>query len=391
VGVRNGDEDALTMAVEAAQALPGLGRVDEVLLAVGRPDLVDGPQPQTLRAALGLPTGTPGATFAGDALAGLAALTSAADAIDAGRAETVLVVASEPGDGVRVSAAAVALLVGRGGPAVRVLDRHDAGDVVHGNWVDRAGARHPGDLRHLEHTVTALARRVRSTGPAPDGVTGVAAAAVARALGAAPDAVLPDHGVAGPLLALLRTAGSPGTTGDRSILAATASQVVAVHAEADPGAPAWSPPPEPDAGPPTEAEASPPLSLPTSSPFFQRAAGELLRLEGARCRRCGTTAFPPSQRPVCSGCQGYDFDPVPLSRTGAVHTFVVNRFLPEGFGDEMTLVLGEMDDGSRYWAPTSGIRPGELAIGDRVGLRLRRFTDHGGAPVYAMKFTGASA
>jgi hypothetical protein len=28
-----------------------------------------------------------------------------------------------------------------------------------------------------------------------------------------------------------------------------------------------------------------------------------------------------------------------------------------------------------------------LAIGHPVELRLRRFTDHGGAPAYAMKFT----
>jgi hypothetical protein len=138
---------------------------------------------------------------------------------------------------------------------------------------------------------------------------------------------------------------------------------------------------------PTEPESSPPLSLPTSSPFFQRAARELLRLEGARCRGCGHVMFPPSQRPVCSGCGSFDFDPVALARTGSVYSYVVNRFLPRGFGDEMALVLGEMDDGSRYWAPTSGIDTAGLDIGNPVELRLRRFTGHGGAPTYAMKFT----
>jgi uncharacterized OB-fold protein len=101
--------------------------------------------------------------------------------------------------------------------------------------------------------------------------------------------------------------------------------------------------------------------------------------------------FPPSQRPVCSGCGSYDFEPATLSRTGSVYTYVVNRFLPQGFGDEMALVLGEMDDGSRYWAPTSGIDAAGLAIGNPVELRLRRFTDHGGAPTYAMKFVAQAS
>jgi uncharacterized OB-fold protein len=339
-------------------------------------------------------------------------------------------------------------------------------DVVFGGWTDRGGERHPGDARHLEHAMTTLAVQtwdtltrprvarcasassaIRTPEPGPDAVTGTAAPAVARALGAEPDAVVADHGVAGPLLALLRAAAGRAsdpepsadrTTGPESetgrtahVLALAAGRVLGLAVHVDPGtpgtpgapgipgplgaagaleapgipgaagalgAPGWRPDREThrrkprdtrEARAPVEAERSPLLSLPSSSPFFQRSSRELLRLEGARCLACGTVMFPPSQRPVCSGCQGYAFEPVPLSRTGTVHTYVVNRFLPDGFGDEMALVLGQMDDGSRYWAPTSGIRAGELAIGDPVELRLRRFTDHGGAPVYAMKFVGA--
>jgi uncharacterized OB-fold protein len=205
--------------------------------------------------------------------------------------------------------------------------------------------------------------------------------------------VLPDHGVAGPLLALLKAAGA-GAGRTVHTLATTAGRVVALAAHADPGAPSWH---QPDEGaddppePPIEPECSPPLSLPTSSPFFRRAARELLRLEGARCRGCGHVMFPPSQRPVCSGCGSFDFESAALSRTGSVYTYVVNRFLPQGFGDEMALVLGEMDDGSRYWAPTSGIDAAGLAIGNPVELRLRRFTGHGGAPTYAMKFVSGTS
>jgi uncharacterized OB-fold protein len=409
VVVRNGDEDALTLAVEAAQDCVGHAdvRVDEVMLAVARPELVDGPGAEVVREALGLPADTATATMAGDALAGLSALFAARDAVAAGRAGSVLVIASEPGDGVRVGAASVALLVTRPAdtPAIRLLGHRAVGDVVYGNWVDSAGDRHHGDGRFLEHRLSALASRaVTELGPpamsvsglvpgpvsAVSVVTGVAAASVAKACRAVSDGgrselVLADYGVAGPLLALLAAAGgAPG--GPFRIVASTASRVLAVAGRADPGAPSWSVPSTDRAEPPTEPESSPPLSLPTSSPFFNRAARELLRLEGARCRDCGTVAFPPSQRPICAGCQGDRFDPVPLSRTGSVHTYVVNRFLPSGFGEQMALVLGDLDGGGRYWAPTSGMRPDDLAIGLPVELRLRRFTGHGGAPAYAMKF-----
>jgi len=439
VTVRNGDEDAVTLAVEAARDLFArydrlrVEQLDGVALAVGRPDLLDGPQPEMIREALGMAADVPVTTSAGDALAGLAALRAATDAVATGRSRAVLVLAAEPGDGARVSAGAVALVVtpGNGTPSIRLLGQHGRGDVVYGNWADRDGTRHLGDGRYLElrvadsaahawRAVTGVNATADGTtadgttadgttadgttadgttggttdGPdpdrGPDAVTGVAAVAAARACGAGPAAVLPDHGVAGPLLALLRAVDTCGGAGRTvHMLATTAARVVAVVAHADAGAPSWRPsevsgddPPVP----PTEPESSPPLSLPTSSPFFRRAARELLRLEGARCTGCGHVVFPPSQRPVCPGCGSFEFEPAPLSRTGSVYSYVVNRFLPQGFGDEMALVLGEMDDGSRYWAPTSGMDTSGLAIGDPVELRLRRFTDHGGAPAYAMKF-----
>lgn len=412
VTVRNGDEDALTLAVESAQDLIArhgrdlVGDLDGIVLAVGRPELTDGPQPEMIREALGLDPHVRISTTAGDALAGLAALQSAIDAVAAGRSQRVLVLASEPGDGARVSAAAVALLVTRGGetPSLRLLEQSALGDVVYGNWSDAEGTRHPGDGRYLEHRVADSAARtwLAVTGEdadlaaagsrVPAAVTGVAATAAARACGAGAGVVVPDHGVAGPLLALLK--GSATNSGTAHIVATTAGRVVVVTMRSEPGAPCWLPPdesPDDPPRPPTEAESSPPLSLPTSSPFFRRAARELLRLEGARCRGCGHVMFPPSQRPVCSGCGSFDFEPAALSRTGSVYSFVVNRFLPRGFGDQMALVLGDMDDGSRYWAPTSGVDTARLAIGAPVELRLRRFTGHGGAPTYAMKFVSREA
>jgi uncharacterized OB-fold protein len=281
-------------------------------------------------------------------------------------------------------------ILGADSVSTHTVDTHTAG--THTAGTHTAGTHTAGT--HTAGTVTTSTSTHTAgtdTAQVPDAVTGVAAAAAARACGAGPDAVLPDHGVAGPLLALLKAA---GTGAGRTVhtLATTAGRVVAVAAvaaQADLDAPSWQPPREIADDPlerPTEPDSSPQLSLPTSSPFFRRAARELLRLEGGRCRGCGHVTFPPSQRPVCSGCGSFDFEPAALSRTGSVYSYVVNRFMPQGFGEEVALVLGEMDDGSRYWAPTSGMDTAGLAIGDPVELRLRRFTGHGGAPAYAMKF-----
>ena len=394
--VANGDEDAVTLAVEAIQDCLDRhdGPVDELHLAFTRPELVNGPQAEIIREAAGLDTGITVAISAGDSLAGLAALAAATDAVRAGRVRSVLVVATEPGDGERVSAGAIALVVaGDAGPSLRPVAQRSAGDVVYGNWTDSHGTPHLGDARYLERRVTEHAKAALAAldaGGPPAAVTGVVAAAVATACGSDRSAVLAERGVAGPLLAVL-SAGSAPAGPVIAVLATTAGRAVAVGVEVDRGTrPLLAPPgPIPDLPEPIDVRASPPLSLPGSSPFFQRSARELLRLEGAQCTACGHVVFPPSQRTVCSACHGYDFTPAPLSRTGHVYTLVVNRFLPTGFGDEMILVLAELDDGTRYWAPTSGVRPDEIAIGTGVELRLRRFTDHGGAPVYAMKFVPA--
>lgn len=415
--VRGGDEDATTLAVEAGlrclAGVPGPARIDELHLAVGRPELVDGPQAEVVREALGLAPDVPTRTSAGDALAGLSAVLAAADGVAAGRLRTVLVIAAEPGDGSAVHAGAVAVLVAPAAapgsddnPDDGVLllgEPRSAGDTGYGTWTAADGVRHVADLRYLEHRMLELAGRALAGSAQASVVTGPAAVTVAGRLGAEGALALPDYGVAGPLLGLLAagTIGDDDRAGDDDgaggvgpddpvLLAAAPGRAVALRIRVGRGAPGWTPIPRKGSRPPLEPEFSPPLSLPGSSPFFRRGAAELLRLTGARCVGCRRVAYPPSQRPICSSCQGSEFVPHALARTGRVYSYVVNRFLPSGFGAEMALVLAELDDGARYWAPTSGIPIPELAIGAPVRLRLRRFTGHGGAPVYAMKFVGAN-
>jgi uncharacterized OB-fold protein len=137
-------------------------------------------------------------------------------------------------------------------------------------------------------------------------------------------------------------------------------------------------------------EVGPALSLPAESPFFARTWGESLRLDAARCEQCGRIAFPPSQRVICAGCQGRQWRPYRLARTGVVASYIDNHFLPSGFPPRLVFTLGELDDGQRYWAPMPAeVRGDAIAIGDPVELRLRRFTVRDGLPVYGMKFVPA--
>jgi hypothetical protein len=70
-----------------------------------------------------------------------------------------------------------------------------------------------------------------------------------------------------------------------------------------------------------------------------------------------------------------------------VYASLQNKFLPVGFPRSLVFVLGELDDGVKYWAPAPAeTAADELRIGDRVRLGLRCFTNRNGITVYGMKF-----
>ena len=149
----------------------------------------------------------------------------------------------------------------------------------------------------------------------------------------------------------------------------------------------WHPPPEAPLASVALGLEGPALSLPVDSPFFARSWAESLRLEAAACTACGAVAFPPSQRMICGRCGGHTWEARALARSGTVLSQIENRFLPPGFASRVVYVLAELDDGCRYWAPMPAEVDGaQVEIGQRVSLRLRRFTVRDGVPVYSMKF-----
>jgi hydroxymethylglutaryl-CoA synthase len=421
------DEDALTLAWRAAtNALDAAGLVpddvDGLWWGTSRAPFAEGPSLALLCAALRLPETTGGALVAGSPAAGLDALLSAWDAVAAGSARRVLVVAADavrPGLGTsweaRAGAGAVALVLGPAGtgdaPATLtfrrtitrpVLDRY-RGD-------DEAETRDLYDPRLFREQVFVplMTDACRAAGddvavwsvPDPDGRMG---AALAKTSGvdasAALDAyrVVGDTGAAAPLLGALPSlaATSPARVGIAGYGGGRATTVVVDVASAVPGAGPLSSLGEGRAAPYAEAlrarqqlvpnGETVAMGVPPGSAAFVRGNVELLGLHGARCVDCGTISTPPSVHPACIGCGGTKLEAVPLAREGTVQTFVVNHTMPAPFVAPLPLVVVDLDDGARIQLQGMPEDAEALRIGDRVELVLRRYAVERGVPVYGFK------
>jgi uncharacterized OB-fold protein len=398
VTVCNGDEDAITLAVSA-----GLGcapaadrRIGQVFVVLGHSPLRANPVAEIVRESLCLPADVVCTTVLDDDLGAMNVLLNAVDQVSLGRSGSVLVVAAEGGDGHRVGASAAALLVK--GAAVNggivIGESRSEGAVVYGTWPGENGVSGMADPRFLEASLVGPVRHLLGflKGEAADlGALAVSGRLPAEVRGDLPGqlatAEVGDCGVTGPLLALL--AGARLSTDQPFVCLSTSPSRSSLIWASVTGDVDWLPEtkaPETTPRAPEQA-AAPALSLPPSSPFFARSARELLRLEAGKCDACGHIAFPPAQRPLCAECGGSSWSAYLMARAGAVYTFTVNRFLPAGFGDQMVMILGEMTDGTRYWAPASGITGDDVSIGLPVELHLRRYTQTSGIPAYAMKFT----
>ncbi len=127
------------------------------------------------------------------------------------------------------------------------------------------------------------------------------------------------------------------------------------------------------------------MGVPPGSAAFVRGNEEMLALQGARCRECGTISTPPSVHPTCTGCGGSALETVALGRSGVVETFVVNHTMPSPFQAPLPLVVVDLDGGGRLMLQGSSHDAGALAIGDRVHLVLRRYALERGVAVYGYK------
>jgi uncharacterized OB-fold protein len=396
----NGDQDAVTLAIAAGQNCLDSWRgsqISQLCVVLGNPPAGGSALSELIREGLGLPADVFTSYCADDPTSAVSGLWPGTYSHTEERASATMVIASESGDRKTVGAGAVAALVQQdSAEGIFLSSLRTEGAAVYASGLDRNGTKVPNDSRFLDTNINGAVNSLLESLEHSVGVPSIAAIAgrvptAAKRLFEGREVIaVGNFGVASLFFGLL--AGARAADGSSyMVLDASARRSTALVATPrgckfrlpDPFASTkrierYQPPIAPD------------LSLPTTSPFYWRCAGEFLRLEGARCETCGHIAFPPSQRPVCSSCGGSIWRPHRLARSGTIYTFTVNNFLPSGFGDHMVMVLGQLDDGTRYWAPASGMAQEEARIGAPVSLSLRRFTEAGGVPVYGMKFISAS-
>ena len=427
LAVCSDDEDALTIAwqaasraVEAAGLEPG--DVDGMWWGTTRPPFAEGPSFAFLAAALGLRRHLAGALLAGSPHAGIEALLAAWDAVAAGSTEVAVVVASDalvPGLGTlletRTGAGAAALVLARaGGTAAlttRVTHTRPVLDRYRGDGEPTTRDLYDPRLFREEVFVPAVVEAGRAVVagtdvrawslPDPDGRM---AAAVAKKLGAdnSPSATVyadfGDTGAAAPLLGLLGALDRPGTVATVGYGGGRTTAVTVAVEAAVPGAGPGAVADALAGGQPADyarvlrarrelvASGDPvPMGVPPGSAGFVRGNLEMLGLLGARCVDCGTVNIPPSIHPACTGCGGGKLEEVALARHGTVHTFVVNQTMPAPFVAPLPLVVVDLDDGARVMLQGTSADASSFAIGDRVGLALRRYALERGVPVYGYK------
>jgi hydroxymethylglutaryl-CoA synthase len=417
------DEDTLTLAWEAsARALRAAhveaADVDAIFWGTSRPPFAEGPSLAFLSAAVGLESHAGGALLAGSPHSGIEAFVAAADAVAAGSARIALVVTSDavrPGPGTGFEArcgagAAAAVLAAEGGAAAigtrvtrtrPLLDRYRGdGEIDNRDLYDARLFREEIFLPMTTEVVRALASFDVATWslPDPDGRLGSVLAKHAGAGAPASGAVyaaVGDTGAAAALLGAVVAMDAPGLVG---VVAAGGGRVTGVVVDVETPVPGAATALHMLGGGRSASYAEAlrargqlvptgetiPMGVPPESAMFVRGAGEMLGLLGGRCVDCGTISTPPSIHPHCISCGGPKLEPVPVARGGQVHTFVINHTMPAPFVAPLPIAVLDMDDGARLMLQAVG-DGGDLHIGRRVELVLRRYAHERGVPVYGFK------
>lgn len=411
------DEDAVTLAVAAATALPQaeVEACSTVILARPGPSFGSGDGAAVVAAALGLPPNVRTFEVAGSDRCFSAALDVAVALVGVGGDEAVLVAVGDdttmrqgsPAES-RHGNGSAAVIVSRSAGAVRWLGSDPVSVPVPDRWFGPDGARQDAGERFLAMTVVPelLAHLPDRSGSASLGPHDVivalpeqrAADRVAAAIGAqsgrTPDAR--KHGAPGAalpaaLLAEAVAAANPGTIID---LLAFGSGVTRSSVEVlDPGR--VSRLVEAD-GPVlpyamflrSAGVLEPPISSPAASPVSAwRDLDVTLQLMGGKCSECGVTYFP--RRPACASCGAHDrAEPVRLVGEATVVTSTtdhlvagVNPGTPES---PTTMVVAATDAGARMFLPA--VHGSVPAIGSRVRTVLRLAHRGGGFRNYHWRF-----
>ena len=122
-----------------------------------------------------------------------------------------------------------------------------------------------------------------------------------------------------------------------------------------------------------------------ASPLFWRFNPEIFRLMGVKCKDCNHITYP--RRKICPACGSLNIEEYKLSRKGTVHTFCINWVLPPGLEPPVPLVIVDLEGGGRYQGIIAEVDdPGQIKIGDKVEMVLRKVDTDRGLNVYGYKF-----
>jgi uncharacterized OB-fold protein len=396
--VAGGDEDAVTLAVEAGRAaidaahggelaggdlaagdagtggeLAG-GGVQRVVLVSRELPLLEGGNAAVLLAGLGLDPEIEVSERLGGAPAALDALTSA-------RPWTLVIAA----DVQPFAGAAAALVAGSG---LHVLPVARLARSLPVRTRSAAGEVHDyGDPRLLRErgVLASLATLAGGGGEKPLALAGVDAKQAAAVCAGQPP-TLPTTGASSALFALAALAESLISG---PLFAAEQATVSGVRVG---GGVALVQRAEPAARPAPASTFTPGKEIPVSLAAYDRAFTAKVRFEAGRQAATGELDFPPRYRVGTDGTLHTDYTLVPLPRTGTVYTGVTVRIPVPGLPTPYSLVIVELDEvGVRVLAPVTGAAPGTARIGDRGRMVLRRVAVRSGVPDYGYAFCPEAA
>lgn len=414
VAVCGPDEDAITLATNAASALrtgasPAVADVDVVIFASGLPARAGGSAAAVVATALGLEHART-LDICGSQRCLTQALAVATDVVRSRSEAVVLVVCGDDrtvpenqATEATTAHAGVALVISATPGAARIVGHASVSDPSPDRWATSDGAMHTAGERFLAQAVypdlLVRAAAEPDVAAAVSGGAGVHVSAttprLASRLGAviAPDAASPSEhlwalghtGTAHPGI-LLSHAIANGTTGQAHLLVTLGGGVDVLAIEVgEPGRASH------DDGAPnvplpygtrllhTGRLASRPATPTSSTVVAWRDAGAVTGLLGMRCGACQVRSYP--RRPVCPNCQDHrDLASVRMVGQGTVVTATtdhlvagVNPGTPES---PTTMAVVEMDDGGRLFLPTT--HGTTSTVGDRVRTVLRVAHDGGG-------------
>lgn len=407
------DEDATSMAVEAARPIASRGGFDQLLFATADPPYLDKTNATAVHAALGLPEEVAAFDFSGSVRSGAGAMRAG---VQMGSTLAVLsdVRTGLPGgaderDGGDGAAAflfgdenVIAERIGGAAATAEFLDRwRIPGDPASRQWEERFG-----EVAYVPLAQAALTDALKKAGLTEVDhliVTGVHPRA-ARRLGATVDdltSVIGNTGTAhrGIVLADVLDRAAPGQTialltladgADCSILRttdalATYQRKTTVREQIEAGNTdldyatflTWrgqlhrEPPRRPD---PT---------APSAPPSFRREHWKF-GFEGSRCESCGTRHLPPAR--VCVKCQAVDqMAPERLADVpGTIATFTIDR-LAFSLSPPTVVAVVDFDGGGRFQCELTDVDPATVKIGNRVEMTFRRIFTSAGVHNYFWK------